>query len=68
VAVYRQALDLTGDEAEGAFLTERLTDQETSPAQGTGIRLPPCAAARGRMTAAPKRRFGQSEKAPPTYF
>jgi RNA polymerase sigma factor (sigma-70 family) len=31
-AAYRQALELTGNAAERAFLTERLTDQETSPA------------------------------------
>ena len=31
-AAYRQALELTGNEAERAFLTGRLTDQETSPA------------------------------------
>ncbi|HEY0695174.1 MAG TPA: RNA polymerase sigma factor [Kribbella sp.] len=31
-AAYRQALELTGNAAERAFLTERLTDKETSPA------------------------------------
>ncbi|WP_269801054.1 hypothetical protein [Streptomyces jeddahensis] len=31
-AAYRQALELTGNEAERAFLTARLTDEETSPA------------------------------------
>ncbi|PAZ11179.1 RNA polymerase subunit sigma-24 [Streptomyces sp. SA15] len=31
-AAYRQALELTGNEAERAFLTARLTHQETSPA------------------------------------
>ncbi|MGW1030104.1 RNA polymerase sigma factor [Streptomyces sp. NPDC002577] len=31
-AAYRQALELTGNEAERTFLTERLTDQEPSPA------------------------------------
>ncbi|MDX3233318.1 RNA polymerase sigma factor [Streptomyces sp. ME19-01-6] len=31
-AAFRQALELTGNEAEREFLTARLTDQETSPA------------------------------------
>jgi RNA polymerase sigma-70 factor (ECF subfamily) len=31
-AAYRQALELTGNEAERAFLTARLNGQETSPA------------------------------------
>ncbi|MFE2318592.1 RNA polymerase sigma factor [Streptomyces sp. NPDC059441] len=40
VAAYRQALELTGNEAERAFLTGRLTDLETSPAWATRGSLP----------------------------